>query len=194
MKVCPICGAEGTLLQNTRKYTAEYMNQHVTKELNQYTCSCCGADLDLEFEENNEILMKEAYDTARKDKISSILAEIEKQCSFVELERSFALPPKTLSKWKKQSKNPSAAAAALVSLLSVFPWLSYVGMTNYNTDMAYKIAGTAFFKEMSKNPDNFPFALSNENYSAVGICHNKQTIYKEKLISSTCFGGDNYVN
>lgn len=193
MRKCPVCGSEDTLLKNTRKYVAKYMNQQVSKELQQYTCLCCGADLDLEFEDKNEKLMKEAYETARDEKVSFILKEIEKQISFAELERSFALPPKTLSKWKNKSKSPSAAAAALISLISVFPWLSYVGFTDYDVKSAYKFAGVAFFKELSKNPDNFPFALSDENYSAIGVYQNKQTDYKEKLISSSCFGG-NYVN
>ena len=62
MRKCPVCGSEDTLLKNTRKYVAKYMNQQVSKELQQYTCSCCGADLDLEFEDKNEKLMKEFSD------------------------------------------------------------------------------------------------------------------------------------
>ena len=193
MKTCPVCGAKGTLSKNTKPYVANYVNSHVLKQLEYYTCDCCDAELPMEFKEKNELTIKDAFEKARQNSVSETLTNLEKNVSFVEIERSFSLPPKTLSKWKTKAKSPSAASAALVSLLGVFPWLSYIGMVAYDPLQSYKIAGAALVKELSKNPDNYPFVLSDENYSIVGICHNKQVNYTDGLVSASCFGG-NYVN
>ena len=178
MKKCPICGAENALKKIKTEYKATYGLKSHSTELNSYECSCCGANLDLDCEEQNELAIKEATSIARNDYVSEILEKLEKANSFVEIERSLYLPPKTLSKWKNQSKSPSAAAAALVSLLGVFPWLSYVGMVNYNSSDAYKIAYAAILKKASEEPDNFIFSMSNDFYNGIAVVHQKNTTYK----------------
>lgn len=194
MTTCPICGAESSLHVGSRLYRASYANHDDSTSLNFYTCSFCGSELDLDYEEKNENAIKELTEKVRNDSVSNSLLELEKELSLVDIERSFSLPPRTLSKWKNQSKAPSAAAAALVSLLSVFPWLSYIGMANYNPIVAYKVAGAAVLKELAKNPDNYPFVISNENYSAIGVIKEKTKNYTDTLVTGSIFGGTNYVN
>ena len=191
MMKCPICGAENALKKVNTEYKATYSFKTHSTELNSYECSCCGANLDLDYEEQNEVAIKEATSIARNNCISEILEKLEKTNSFVEIERSLYLPPKTLSKWKNQSKAPSAAAAALVSLLGVFPWLSYVGMLNYNLADAYKIAYAAILKKASEEPDNFIFSMSNDFYNGIAVVHQKNTTYKMNS-SDNKIANDNY--
>lgn len=191
MMKCPICGAENALKKVKSEYKATYSFKTHSTELNSYECFCCGANLDLDYEEQNELAIKEAALIARNDCVSEILKTLEKTNSFVEIERSLYLPPKTLSKWKNQSKAPSAAAAALVSLLGVFPWLSYVGMVNYNSAEAYKIAYAAILKKASEEPDNFIFSLSNDFYNGIAIVHQKNAPYKMNTLE-TKITSDNY--
>lgn len=193
MKNCPICGAKGSFTKGTKVCTAKYNNYSVLKNIEIYSCANCDAELDLENEVKNEAIMKNAYELARKEYVSNKLADLEKNYSFVDIERSFSLPPKTLSKWKNKTKSPSAAAAALVSLIGVFPWLSYIGLADYNEQDAYKIAAASVFNELTKNPDNFPFGYTDDNRLVVGICKIKQKVFTDKITSNSIFGG-NYVN
>jgi DNA-binding transcriptional regulator YiaG len=179
MTECPICGAKNTLAKRKNEYTASYGNAAHSVQLDSYECSCCGATLDLDFEEKNELAIKNAMEAARAESVSDSLKHLENVLSFVELERSFALPPKTLSKWKNKSKSPSAAAAALVSLLGVFPWLSYVGMLNYNPKEAYKIAFAAILQKAKENPENFILPLTNEMYNGIALVHQNNQAYND---------------
>ncbi len=193
MKTCPVCGAKDTLTKGFSVYTAKYVNAQVSNTLEYYKCSCCDAELSLDCKEKNEAAIKNALETARMNSVAETIKQLEESISLVEIERSFSLPPKTLSKWKTKSKSPSAAAAAFISLLGVFPWLTYVGMCGYNVIQSYKMAGIAFFKEMAKNPNNYPFAMANENYSIIGVYNHKKEKKIKSDISPSCFGG-NYVN
>ncbi len=173
-KTCPICGAKSALSKNKKIFIAKYANTGTEVTIPVMVCSCCGAKIDLGKETDK--LRKQAMITARNNSVSNTLENLEKTSSFVEIERSLYLPPKTLSKWKNQSKTPSAAAAALVSLLGVFPWLAYVGMTNFNPDMAYKIAGAAFFAKASESEKIKAFYSSSDNYDILGLINDKTVV------------------
>lgn len=175
-KVCPICGGKGTIRRETKDFSAKYaLTEYITK-VPVDVCSRCGAKFDLGTK--SDTLKKQALVIARNNSVTNTLISLEKDCSFSEIERSFSLPAKTLSKWKNQSKSPSAAAAALVSLLSVFPWLAYVGMADYEPVTAYKLAGAAFFSKAAENDQIKTFMLSNERYDVMGI-------YKEKPVTQS---------
>lgn len=194
-KTCPICGSKSTLMNETKIFRAKYVNTEYCVNLPVTVCSCCGAKFDTG--KKDDELRKEALITARNNSVSETLSMLED--SFTDIERSFCLPPKTLSKWKNQTKAPSAAAAALVSLLGVFPWLSYVGMTNYEPTTAYKLAGAAFFNKATEDEKIKAFYASNDNYEILGLVNDKSVIsrtyeakevritdnYSEKITSST---------
>lgn len=173
-KTCPICGAKSALSNEIKKSTAVYAGTTAEIEMPVMVCSCCGAKFDVGKESDK--LRKQAMVTARNNSVTKTLEELEKTNSFVDIERSFYLPPKTLSKWKNQSKTPSAAAAALVSLLGVFPWLSYVGMTNFEPVIAYKIAGAAFFAKATESEKIKAFYSFNENYEVLGLVNDKTVV------------------
>ncbi len=169
--VCPICGGKETLRREAKDFSAKYgLTEYITK-VPVDVCSACGAKFDLG--KKSENLKKEALIQARTNCVANTLNNLEKEMSFTDIERSLLLPSKTLSKWKNQSKAPSAAAAALVSLLGVFPWLSYVGMTNYEPIMAYKIAGAAFFNKATEDERIKAFYTSNKDYEIMGLISDK---------------------
>ena len=193
--ICPVCDSKGTLIRKKKYCSSFYGTAKTSKEIEVFECSCCGADFDSD-ELTNEKIRKEVAVNARQQYVSGVLAQLEKEQSFVEIERSFYLAPKTLSKWKNKSKSPSAAAAALVSLVGVFPWLSYVGMLNYNPTEAYKIALAAILQKAKENPENFILPFANEKYDGIALIHQNSLSYdgsdavvsnkySEKLESST---------
>ncbi|MBQ9538409.1 MAG: hypothetical protein IJU95_03990 [Treponema sp.] len=180
--ICPICESKGTLQLKRRKFSAQYGTATVSNEIETVECSCCGANFDND-EILNDALRKETAVNARQQYITNTLEKLEQNISFTELERCFYLAPKTLSKWKNKSKSPSAAAAALVSLLGVFPWLSYVGMLNYNPEEAYKIAFAAVLQKAKENPENFILPLSNEMYNGIALVHQNSQAYNDSYES-----------
>lgn len=169
--ICPVCGAASSLQKETLVFTAVYAGTQASEDLPVMVCSHCGAHFDID--KTDDELRKKAMQSARNNSVSKTLSKLEEEFSFTDIERSFSLPPKTLSKWKTQSKTPSAAAAAFVSLLGVFPWLSYVGMTDYVPDIAYKIAGAAFFRRATEDERIKAFYLSNDIYEAIGLVNDK---------------------
>lgn len=173
-KTCPVCGTKFALGKDKKKFAAMYANTRAEISIPIMICSCCGAKFDIG--KDSDRLRKKAMVAARNNSVSNTLENLEKISSFVEIERSLCLPSKTLSKWKNQSKTPSAAAAALVSLLGVFPWLSYVGMADYNTDIAYRIAGAAFFAKAAESEKIKAFYSASENYEILGLMNDKTVV------------------
>ena len=173
---CPICGAKSALSKEDKITKAIYAGTTTDFTVPIMVCSCCGAKFDAG--KDTDKLRKQAMVTARNNSVSKTLEDLEKDYSFVDIERSFYLPPKTLSKWKNQSKTPSAAAAALVSLLGVFPWLSYVGMANFEPVMAYKIAGAAFFAKATESEKIKALYSSSDNYEVLGLVSDKTVVSK----------------
>ncbi|MBO4859045.1 MAG: hypothetical protein J5527_11090 [Treponema sp.] len=175
-KTCPVCGSKSALSKENKITKAIYAGTSAEITVPVMVCSCCGAKFDAG--KDTDKLRKQAMVTARNNSVSKTLEELEKTHSFVDIERSLYLPPKTLSKWKNQSKTPSAAAAALVSLLGVFPWLSYVGMANFEPVMAYKIAGAAFFAKATESEKIKAFFSASDNYEVLGLVSDKTVVSK----------------
>lgn len=166
---CPVCGCNNALRQASKNRKICYAQEERTANINYYICSNCGAEIDLDYESGNEKSVKNALEKARGDSVSKSLAKLEIDMPLTTLERAFALPPKTLSKWKNQSKKPSAAAAAFVNLVSLFPWLAYVGLADYNPSEAYRVESVAALQLWAQEPEVSPFIEVNENYKMPGI-------------------------
>jgi hypothetical protein len=194
-KTCSVCGAKDSLVMETKEFTVRYGATELTKTVPVLKCSCCGARFDLD--NKNDEIRKEAMLEVRQNSVTENLEKIEKKISLVDLERSFALPSKTLSKWKNKSKVPSAAAAALVNLIGVFPWLSYVAVSDYNPITAYKIAGAAFFKKTLEFPQISISCSSTEFYDSIHLTNPKTFVVNTKTIESVnglFLAGDPYDN
>lgn len=173
---CPCCGKTKSFKRSEKDIKVVYGQTTVTAKLPVQYCSNCGSTFDLD--SNADEIRKEAFITARQKSVCNGLEKLEEKISFAELERCFSLAPRTLSKWKNAAKAPSASAAALVNLLNVFPWLAYVGMSNYDSVEAYKIAAAAVLQKANENPENFILPVSNGKYSGVVLMHTN-TVYNE---------------
>ena len=177
LTTCPCCGEKETFKLSEKDFSTTYGQTSITSKLPVMHCNNCGATFDAD--ESVEEIRKDSFIKARQESVCKELEKLEKKISFTELERCFYLAPKTLSKWKNKAKSPSATAAAFISLLGVFPWLSYVGMLNYNQNEAYKIAFAAVLQKAKENPENFVMSLTNELYSGIAIV-NKSKRYKDE--------------
>ena len=179
--ICPCCGEKGNFKLLEKDFSTVYGQTSIISKLPVQHCGNCGATFDAD--ESVDEIRKNAFIQARQNSVCKDLERLEQKISFTELERCFYLAPKTLSKWKNKSKSPSAAAAALVSLLGVFPWLSYVGMLNYNPTEAYKVAFAAVLQKAKENPENFILPLTNEMYNGIALIHQNNQSYNDSYTS-----------
>lgn len=184
---CPICGTKNNLVKKQKKVIVKYVRQKELVKRKYYKCLSCGATFELGFEKENEKALKEGLSIIRQKNVSNVLTSLEKELSFVEIERCFGLPPRTLSKWKTGAKFPSAAAANLVNLIGVFPWLSYVAACDYDLNSSYKIAAMALLKK-AKEQGGYVFLSSNDYYNVLTLAAKKShvsVIKKHDLLSMT---------
>lgn len=183
-KICPVCGTENELIKKEKKVNIKYASENGIAKIKYYKCRSCGEEFDLDFEKENEKCMKNQLSAIRQKSVSKVLCFLEKDFSFVEFERRFGLPPRTLSKWKTGAKKPSAAAANLVNLIGVFPWLSFVAACDYDLDSSYRIAGLACFRRAQER-NNYMFSYSSDNYDILALARKKKKEpvfeYKELL-------------
>lgn len=157
---CPICGTKDGLEEKNISFPCNYNDETININLPTYQCKCCDASLFLDFEKENDAAITKAMNQARSNFVSKSLTNIEKDYDFATIERCFALPPRTLSKWKNKSKSPSAPAAALISLLNTFPWLTKIAFCDFDTNKAYALAYIETLKHVIHNPS---FATKEES-------------------------------
>lgn len=188
--MCPCCGEKDSFKLIEKDFSTVYGQTSIISKLPVRHCNKCGATFDAD--EAVDEIRKTAFLQARQESVCKDLEKLEQKISFTELERCFYLAPKTLSKWKNKSKSPSAAAAALVSLLGVFPWLSYVGILNYNPKEAYKIAFAAVLQKAKENPENFILPLTNEMYNGIALVHQNNQSYNDSYTSISSEYSENF--
>ena len=165
--ICPICGKENTLEKVKIPYKVTIGTGESSQDITNYKCANCGFEGDIDFE--NEKIIKKTVSMARQNCVSEILNNFDKSFQLADIERAFSLPPRTLSKWKNKAKSPSASATALVRLLKVFPWLIYIGMCDFNTQIAYRIAGKAITNRILCDNNINGFYEESDNYKIIGI-------------------------
>jgi DNA-binding transcriptional regulator YiaG len=102
-----------------------------------YKCLDCESEGDF-FKENTDAIP--ALDTLKKEYVKSTLDYFtDNKISFSSIERILNLPQRTLTKWKNDVSQPSAAGVALLKFLRVFPWLLDVAEHPYDYDTSQKI-------------------------------------------------------
>lgn len=159
--ICPICGSKNTLREEMIPYRLQYGTVSKTIQINNYVCSSCGEEGDFFSENDNAI--KDCMESLKQEYAALLLDEFEKEkIKFTSIERSFALPPRTLSKWKAGAKKPSSAAIALLRLVSVFPWLTDVAECSYEEQRAYEILGNAFLHRFSAGTISGAYKETND--------------------------------
>lgn len=174
INTCPICESENTLEQIKVPYNVKIGEGDSSQEIITYRCSNCGFEGDLD--SDNEKIIKKTVSLARQDCVSKILDDFDKDFQFTDIERAFSLPPRTLSKWKNKSKAPSASATALIRLLNVFPWLIYVGMSNFDVKLAHRIAGKAITKRMLCDSSINCYYLETDSHKVLSVVSSTKSI------------------
>lgn len=182
-KSCPCCGEKKHFKSAVKDISVAYGQINLTSKIPVKRCDNCGAIFD-DDKKSADCIRKETFNLARQKSVCEGLEALNKKIPYSVLERCFSLAPRTLSKWKNMSKSPSASAAALVNLLTVFPWLAYVGMSNYNPSEAYKIAAAAVLQKVKDNPKNFILPLSVEGYSGIALVNTNKTYNEKHMIDS----------
>jgi transposase-like protein len=137
---CPICGS--TNLE--KKISNEILRGDLGKETyykkTSYKCLDCESESEGDSSKENTDAINLALDTLKKEYIKSTLDYfIENKISFSSVERILNLPQRTLTKWKNNVSQPSAAGIALLKFLRVFPWLLNAAEHSYDYDTSQKI-------------------------------------------------------
>lgn len=180
LQKCPICGKK--LTESRMNYSVTVGSSTEEDLVTSVKCDNCGFCTS-DFEENEPI----KADVLKKAQSACAVAAIEslkEKYSLSEIELAMGLPLRTLSKYKNQTKNPSASAVALLQLLQTFPWLVVVAEEKFNQDSAYEIAEIALEKrnpakktQREKHEELFPYncRYSPLNYTKIKLSKNKKT-------------------
>lgn len=195
-KDCPVCGAKNGLIKTKQTFVAKYGQEKVPTEIEYYRCRYCNEELFLDLEEQSQKAMSEALEKAKKNNVSKILSNLDDTSSFATIERSFGLPPRTLSKWKTQAKTPSATAAAFINLLGVFPWLTKVAFCNYDSKKANTIAAYELLSKALENPFVTANFEINDLFNSITIKDSSKTSTNKRNvnINNLAIQGGSYDN
>jgi hypothetical protein len=135
---CPVCGSVN--LEKT--FSNEVLKGDLGEDASYKKVSCrcldCGSEGDF-FNENTDAI-NFALDTLKRKYVKSTLDYFtENKISFSSIERILGLPQRTLTKWKNDVAQPTAAGVALLKFLRVYPWLLDVAEHSYDYDTSQEI-------------------------------------------------------
>ena len=143
---CPICGSNDLEdIKETKILQSQY-NFNIEVLLTYFKCKICGEIGD--FSNKNDSIIENGLEILRKETINYIIQSFEKNnISLASIERSLELPQRTLTKWKNNISNPTAAGYSLMKLIDAFPWILYAADNKYEkifckhliTQVAYTI-------------------------------------------------------
>jgi len=150
---CPACGSDSVESYVKTIWLSESLGSKKNIELVENKCKICGTTGD--FNNKNEIQLKEAFAEMKTEVAISILEQFQKEKrNLSSLERALELPQRTFAKWKNRSVNPSATGVVLLKFLKTFPWLIEVAEQHFDPQMADRIllenALSKFFSELQR--------------------------------------------
>jgi transposase-like protein len=144
---CPICGSSNLEKTFSNEMIKGDLGENVSYKKVSYKCLDCESEGDF-FNENTDAINL-ALDILRKRYVKSTLDYFtDNKISFSSIERILNLPQRTLTKWKNDVSQPSAAGVALLKFLRVFPWLLNVAEHSYDYDTSQKIFLQSAFNMM----------------------------------------------
>jgi transposase-like protein len=135
---CPICGSSNLKKNFSNEILKGDMGENTSYKKISYKCLDCESEGDF-FNENTDAINL-ALDVLKRKYVKSALDYFaENKISFSSIERILDLPQRTLTKWKNDVSQPSAAGVALLKFLRVFPWLLNVAEHSYDYNTSQKI-------------------------------------------------------
>jgi transposase-like protein len=137
---CPICGSAHLEKKISNEILRGDLGKNTYYKKISYRCLDCESESEGDSSKENTDTISFALDTLKKEYIKSTLDYfIDNKISFSSVERILNLPQRTLTKWKNDVSQPSAAGVALLKFLRVFPWLLNVAEHYYDYDTSQKI-------------------------------------------------------
>jgi transposase-like protein len=135
---CPVCGSANLEKNVSNEILQGDFGEAAYYKKTSYKCLDCESEGDF-FKENADAI-NFALDILKKKYVKSTLDYfIDNKISFSAIERILDLPQRTLTKWKNDVSQPTAAGIALLKFLRMFPWLLDVAEHSYDYDAAQKI-------------------------------------------------------
>jgi transposase-like protein len=137
---CPVCGSTNLEKKISKEILRGDLGKDAYYQRTSYRCLDCESESEGDSSKENTDAISFALDTLKKEYIKSTLDYfIDNKISFSSVERILNLPQRTLTKWKNDVSQPSAAGIALLKFLRVFPWLLNVAEHSYDYDASQKI-------------------------------------------------------
>jgi transposase-like protein len=137
-KECPVCGSTNLKKMTSKEILKGDLDKEIVYNKVSYICGSCHSEGDF-FDENSDSI-NNALNTLKKEYVTSALDYfLEKKISFSSVERVLNLPQRTLTKWKNNVSQPTAAGIALLKFIQLYPWLLEVAEHNYDSDNSQKV-------------------------------------------------------
>jgi transposase-like protein len=149
---CPVCGSKNIKKINSKEVLKGDFGKQAVIDTVTYKCLDCDSEGDF-FDENSQTI-NNALDTLRRDYVAASLDFfIDHKLTFSSIERVLNLPQRTLTKWKNNVSQPTAAGVALLKFLQLYPWLLEAAEHNFDYEISQKIfLKTAFNTMLNKMP------------------------------------------
>ena len=132
-QLCPWCGSDKVVTETQPERFAVPHGPSVEIQAVTDTCAQCGESGD--FGGVNDSAITRARENSIKASVPLMLEQLARSnCTMAYIERSLSLPTRTLARWKIEGT--SAAAVALLRMITTFPWLLDVADNGYQPDLA----------------------------------------------------------
>jgi hypothetical protein len=157
---CPACGSDNVEITEKSVWLYESLGPRKSVKIVENKCTVCGTTGD--FNNQNEILFKEAFSELKTETAVSILEHFQdNKFNLSSLERALELPQRTFAKWKNRSVNPSATGVVLLKYLKTFPWLIEVADKHFDQNAADKILLENAFKKFLTQMKNMNIEVNS---------------------------------
>jgi len=130
---CPSCGSTNISVTKSPRTFSAPMGPAMPIEFETDTCNECGESGD--FEKHNDEVIRDAEQRSAAASVESLFEMIAGHgCSMAYMERSLALPPRTLARWK--AGGTSASGLALLRIVATYPWVLEVADARFSSRAA----------------------------------------------------------
>jgi len=188
---CPVC--DGKMTEKKVPFPICIGNTETSTFIFSKVCNECGYD-------ENDKRNKKLISTAISETLTGVSRTIlkswkEKNRSFSEIERSFLLPARTLSKWLNNQTKPSAAASELLRFINAFPWMEKAADLGIETEEAQCYVRNYYVSEFNDFNKRITYESTAEEHIYTAVI--KKTAFSENDEKKDFFVGremNNYIS